>query len=313
MDFASAAHELYGVAPDTFMETRKRLVQEARAEGDAALAKRIGTLRRPTLSAWAVNLLGRSAGEELGWLLDVGEQLRGAWASGGSIGGLEQRRGEVVRLLVRRARELAEEAGHPLREPAVREVEDTLQAATVDADVAGDVREGRLTQPRSHAGFVLTGFPPPMAGAGPRTRTAHEEAAEEAAEEPEEVPAPRKRKAAMGGGARSRAVEDRAEEQAQKQAEKVRAERERAHRAAQRKAEQADRDLEAREAELDEARDDLDSADADVGRLRRELDRAVARRQTAAQRVKKAERLRDKAAEAAGKARRRAGEAAGAG
>jgi hypothetical protein len=300
VDFASAAHELYGVAPDAFMETRKRLVQEARAEGDTALAKRIGTLRRPTLSAWAVNLLGRSAGEELGWLLDVGERLRGAWASGGSIGGLEQRRGEVVRLLVRRARELAEEEGHPLREPAVREVEDTLQAATVDADVAGDVREGRLTQPRSHAGFVLTGFPPPTG-----TRAAPEETTAEAPEEAEEAPVPSGRKAAKGGAAGDRAAE--------RQAEKVRAERERAHRAAQRKAEQADRDLEAREEELGEARADLESADADVGRLRRELDRAVARQQTAARRVEKAERMRDKAEEAAGKARRRAREAAGAG
>ncbi|MFC5746773.1 hypothetical protein [Actinomadura rugatobispora] len=293
MDFASAAHELYGVAPDAFMETRKRLVQEARAEGEAALAKRIGTLRRPTLSAWAVNLLGRSAGEELGWLLDVGEQLRGAWASGGSIGGLEQRRGELVRLLVRRARELAEEAGHPLREPAVREVEDTLQAATVDADVAEEVRQGRLAQPRSHAGFVLTGFPPPREEAEPAEPTV----------EPEEAPAPKKRRAAKGGGAAAARA-------AEKQAETVRAEREKAHRAAQRKAEQADRDLAAREAELGEAHDDLESADADVGRLRRELDRAVARQESAARRVDKAERLRDKAAEAAGDAHRRAGEAA---
>ncbi|MWK38967.1 hypothetical protein GEV43_36380 [Actinomadura sp. J1-007] len=159
MDFSSAAHELYGVAPDDFIETRKRLTREARDGGDAALAKRIGALRRPTVPAWAVNLLSRSAGEELGLLLDVGAEMRSAWSSGGSIGGLEQRRGELVGLLVRRAGELAADAGHPLREQAVREVEDTLQAATVDGDAANDVREGRLDRPRSHTGFVPAGFP----------------------------------------------------------------------------------------------------------------------------------------------------------
>ncbi|GAA2444567.1 hypothetical protein GCM10010191_71580 [Actinomadura vinacea] len=159
MDFDGAADELYGVVPGEFMETRKRLVQEARSAGDGALAKRIGSLRRPTLSAWAVDLLSRSAGDELDQLLDVGARLREAWSSGGGIGGLEQRRGELVGRLVRRARALAEEAGQPLRDPAVREVEDTLQAAAVDAEVAEEVARGRLAQPRSHTGFVPAGFP----------------------------------------------------------------------------------------------------------------------------------------------------------
>ncbi|MCQ0021502.1 hypothetical protein [Actinomadura madurae] len=34
--------ELYGVPPAEFVERRKRLAQEAKADGDAALAKRIG-------------------------------------------------------------------------------------------------------------------------------------------------------------------------------------------------------------------------------------------------------------------------------
>ncbi|MCP9972641.1 hypothetical protein [Actinomadura madurae] len=42
MDFSSAAGELYGVPPAEFVERRKRLAQEAKADGDAALAKRIG-------------------------------------------------------------------------------------------------------------------------------------------------------------------------------------------------------------------------------------------------------------------------------
>ena len=336
MDFATAAHELYGVAPDAFVETRTRLVREARAGGDAALAKRLGALRRPTVSAWAVNLLGRSAGEELGWLLETGERLREAWASGGGLGGLEQRRGEVVRLLVRRARELAAEAGHPLREPAVREVEDTLQAATVDGDVAEEVRRGRLTQPRSHAGFVLAGFPPAPdeAAEQPPGQPSEQQPGEQASDHAGRAGTPQRRTAAKsearggrtagtqaGKAEAGRAKPDKAKAERRKrterreraEAEKVRAEREKAHRAALRRAEEAERALADREADLAEARRDLASADADVGRLRRELDRAVARRRSAARRAEKAERLREKAAQAAGEARRRAREASPAG
>ncbi|MDL4777385.1 hypothetical protein [Actinomadura xylanilytica] len=266
MDFSSAAHELYGVTPDAFMETRTRLTKRARGDGDAGLAKRIGALRRPTQSAWAVNLLSRSAGEELGWLLEAGAGMRSAWASGGSIGGLEQRRGELVALLVRTAGRLAEEAGHPLRDPAVREVEDTLQAATVDASVADEVREGRLTRPRRHSGFVPAGVP-----AGPAGRAGSAEPAGRA-----ERPTGRARRPARESEPTGRA-DDR----------KARAARER-----------DERRLAEREEKVASARDDSDAASAEVARLRRELDRAVTRRDAAARRLERAERARDGASEA---------------
>ncbi|MFB4319487.1 hypothetical protein [Actinomadura sp. 21ATH] len=274
MDLTSAAQDLYGAAPDDFMDTRKRLVQEAKRDGDAALAKEIGALRRPTLPAWAVNLLSRSAGEELERLLDVGARMREAWSSGGDIGGLEQRRGELVASLVRRALELAAEGGHPLRDAAVREVEDTLQAATVDADVAAEVGRGRLTRPRSHTGFVLTaGFP--AAGA------------------------PRQKAGGQDGAADTRKKDGKGREKPRKR--NAAAER------ARKRAEEAERELAEREREVAEARDERDAADAEAGRLRRELDRAVRRQGAAEDHLEKAEHRREKAAEAAEQARRRAG------
>jgi hypothetical protein len=291
VDLSSAARELYGMPPGEFTSARKRLTEEAKSSGDAALAKRIGALRRPTLPAWAVNLLSRSAGDDLGELLDVGTRLREAWSSGGGIGGLEQRRGELVALLVRRARELAEEAGQPLRDPAVREVEDTLQAATVDADIAEEVGQGRLTQPRSHTGFVPAGFPVSL----------------DRSQAPTEA-APRRTKAAPST------------ETAPEPSEKPRTDaQEKALQAARRRAEKADRDLAEREAEYAEVQEDLRTADADVGRLRRELDkvrreldRAVKEQESAARRLEKAGNRRDKAAETARDAHRKTDDASNA-
>ncbi|WP_207401104.1 hypothetical protein, partial [Actinomadura roseirufa] len=139
MDFSSAADELYGVAPAEFVAARTRLARRAKDEGDGALARRIAALRRPTAPAWAVNLLARSAPGDLAALLDVGARLRAAWGSGDDLSDLEQRRARLVADLVRTASGLAAGAGAPLRDPAVREVEDTLQAATVDAGTAEEV------------------------------------------------------------------------------------------------------------------------------------------------------------------------------
>ncbi|TYK42958.1 hypothetical protein [Actinomadura decatromicini] len=279
MDFTSAAGELYGVPPAGFVAARTRLAGEAKAAGDGALAKRIGALRRPTLSAWAVNLLARSAADDLADLLDVGDELRAAWGTGGGLGDLEQRRARLVRTLVRAAGDLAADAGNPLREQALREVEDTLQAATVDADIAEEVRAGRLAQPRSHSGFVPAGFPmaPP-----------------ERAEPPAGEKPPKKDK-----------KKKKEKEREQPASNVTRTSTARARRAETlgRRAEEAERKLAEREARADEARREADEASARVGRLRHELDEAVAARDAAIRRAERAEQNRTRAAEAAREAR----------
>ncbi|KAB2374806.1 hypothetical protein [Actinomadura montaniterrae] len=281
MEFSTAADELYRVVPEEFVATRTRLVREAKAEGDAALAKRIGGLRRPTLSAWAVNLLARSAAGDLGRLLDVGARMREAWASGGGLGDLEQQRARLVAALLRRAGEIAAEAGRPLRDQAVREVEDTLQAATVDEEVAAEVREGRLPQPRSHTGFVPAGFalapePPPKEQSKPA---------------PPEKPARREKKAERPKVTRTSAARARRAE------------------TLARKADEAERALADRAERADAAKRVADDASAEVGRLRHELDRATAERDSAARKAERAEQARARAEEAAREARKAAKEA----
>ncbi|GAA1870839.1 hypothetical protein [Actinomadura bangladeshensis] len=288
MDFSSAADELYGVRPADFVATRKRLAQDAKQDGDTALAKRIGALRRPALSAWAVNLLARSAAGELDRLLDVGARMRSAWGSGTGLGDLERRRAELIASLVRSAGDLAAEAGNALREQGVREVEDTLQAATVDADIAEEVREGRLSRPRSHTGFVPAGFPvaPPD-------------------EERPSKPKPKPKKTPL-----KRAPAEEAERPARPEPEtnvtRTSAARARRAETLRKRAEEAARKLTEREEQADAAKRAAEEASAEVGRLRHELDRAVAARDAASRRAERAEQNRARAQEAA----REAGEAA---
>jgi hypothetical protein len=276
VDFDAAVAELYGVIPGDFIATRTRLAKE-----NPELATRLRELRRPTLSAWAVNLLARSAADEVGWLLEVGTQLREAWESGDHIGGLEQRRIELIARLVQVARDVTAEAGQPLRDPAVREVEETLQAATIDPAVAEDVRAGRLAQPRSHAGFGLSGaVPAPPAAPAP--------------------PPPARRRAA--------APRDR-EEDRRKEREARIAGLEDEHRTAADQVAEAERDLAEWDERADEVQRDLAAADSEAERLTRQLDEVRERQAAAGRRLAVMQRERNRATRTADTARRRADEA----
>lgn len=149
------AGELYTVHPAGFVAARNAVVQRAREAGDRAVAAAIGRLRRPTVSAWAVNLLVRSAPAEVAQLLSLGEQLRSAQQrlQGEQLRRLNEQRREVVAALARRARGLAADAGHPLSAAAAVEVEQTLTAALADPDEAQAVRAGRLARPLQYVGL----------------------------------------------------------------------------------------------------------------------------------------------------------------
>ncbi|ULR48146.1 hypothetical protein [Streptomyces deccanensis] len=142
----SALDELYVTPPPAFVSRRESLATEAKAAGRVADARRIRAARRPSLAAWAANLLLRSRPEESRAFLDLGQALRDAYRSLDADGVKElseQRRG-VVAALSRQAAELAAEAGHRLSDPVLREVEATLRAVLADEDAAGRWATGRL-------------------------------------------------------------------------------------------------------------------------------------------------------------------------
>ena len=175
-EFTAAATELYGVTPPEFVATRRRLAGGLTRED----ARRLTALRRPTVSAWAVNLLVRDGA--VAALLDLGERMREAWSSGGDLAGLERERASTVERLVGRARTLADEAGRPLSEAFATEVDDTLRAAVADASAAAAVREGRLDHPMRHSGFGAFGGVAPVREPRP-ARTGAKERRQEQAQE----------------------------------------------------------------------------------------------------------------------------------
>ena len=155
MNLEEVADELYGSSPEDFVERRTERVAQARQAGDRVTAKQISQLRRPTRTAWMVNLLARANPAEITQLFDLGRALQDAQqrAAGDDLRKLSKSRRSAVEALTKQAADLARVAGHAPTEGTVQEVGQTLQAALADPAIADLVQRGRLTQAASYGGF----------------------------------------------------------------------------------------------------------------------------------------------------------------
>jgi hypothetical protein len=153
--------ELYVLPPADFVTARNELVRQARAAGSREVAERLQQLRRPTRSAWLVNLLA-SDSRAMQRLSALGRELRDAQTGlvRTELRSLAEQRRQLIADLMDRAKAHAAEAGLRLTPTVLSEVEATLQAALVDLAGALTIRNGRLVRPLSHSGF------------GPRPRSA---------------------------------------------------------------------------------------------------------------------------------------------
>lgn len=200
-----AQRELALVAPAEFTARRKQLVERARATGDAARAAAIGAIRKPTQSAWVVNLVAHERRTELEAYIDLGRVLRARLTdlTAEELRTVNTDRVAYVRELVAEARSLAAERGVRLSNAHASEAEQTLAAAFSDDAAAEAVLSGTLTTGLQYAGLGFGGeVTTPRAG---RSHAAPEPAAPQRAARPsrDEVAGVARRRAALTAAARA--------------------------------------------------------------------------------------------------------------
>ena len=275
------AAELYLLRPEEFVAERDRRVRAVRQHGDRDLARAVERLRRPTSSAWLVNLLVHSHPDAVQELLTLGEQLREAQVglAGPALRELSAQRHQVIAALVQRARRLAHDAQHPVSEEAAREAEATLDAALADPGVARAVLGGRLVHATGYAGFGTDGDRTPVVEPFRQSHPGWSAASDDRQDQD---------------------LERRRLEQATR-AEAAWEAAEAANRAGQ---EVADRD-----AELRAGREQRDVADATVARLTEELSAAQLRLSETNRRLATSRQRREQAVRSFDRARRRAEQA----
>lgn len=300
-DVEALLDELHTTPPADFVARREGLAAALRADGRPEDARRIHGARRPTLAAWAANLLLRSRPEESRQFLELGEALREAYRTLDAAGlkELSAQRRQVVTGLSRQAAQLAQDSGHRLSDAVRQDVESTLLAVLTDPEAAGQWATGRLhsaltppsvfpagggeageappKRPRSTPGRGRTTAPPARAAVKDelaerrRERQARLAAARKAAEEAERrVAGLRAEQADADASARQAGDRrDRAEQQ-------VSAAERQLHQAREdlRRAEHDQRDAEERREEISDA---LARAEEEARKAAKEVDRLAAR------------------------------------
>jgi hypothetical protein len=170
MDLSEAAETLYGLPRADFTPARDEQVRAARAAGDRELATAIGKLRRPTVAAWLANQLAREQPDAIADLADLGDALRTAHheLDGAALRELSQRRHALVNELLGSIRELGRDAGQPVNEPAVRELEEMFTAALAAPEAARAAASGRLASTKDVADPDALNWPGADPGATPK-------------------------------------------------------------------------------------------------------------------------------------------------
>lgn len=193
MSAEDRATPLFELPPEEFTKARDRLARDLRDEGDADAAGRVRKLKRPSVAAWALNLLIRRHRGEVDELVAAGERLREAQRSvleGAARDALREATAERRRLtdaLVDRARDLLTEAGHAPSRTHLDRVERTLQAAALSEEAAEELRRGMLERelepPEGFEALGVWDVPEPAALAPRQQRTERREEEARKAEE----------------------------------------------------------------------------------------------------------------------------------
>jgi hypothetical protein len=164
---------LYALEPGAFVSERDRLARELREAGDRGQSEQVKRLRKPTVSAWAINRLARQERREIDLLLDAGHRLREAQQ--GVLAGEDRKALDEARRTEREALAHLREAARGIlaeedrvSETTLNRIAGTLQAAAVSSEGRELLARGRLTGDLEATGFELLA---PLAGGTQKQRS----------------------------------------------------------------------------------------------------------------------------------------------
>ena len=140
----AVAEGLYAGSAEEFTDARNAVAKASKE--DKELAAAVKKLKKPSVAAWAVNLLVRRESAQIDSVLALADSLRAAAEAldGDELRALTRQRRQLTTALASTARSLAREAGVRLTGPVLDQVEGTLTAAMLDPVAAQVVRTGRV-------------------------------------------------------------------------------------------------------------------------------------------------------------------------
>ncbi|MDQ0770589.1 hypothetical protein QF031_003338 [Pseudarthrobacter defluvii] len=142
---ADIADKLYAGALDDFVAVRAAAAKEVAGQ-DKGLAAAVRGLPKPSVAAWALNMLARHRPDVLDGLGELGARMRAAQESldAPALRELGRERRTMLADAVDIARSVAGEQGRSISDAMASDVEETLRALTADEGAANAVGSGRL-------------------------------------------------------------------------------------------------------------------------------------------------------------------------
>jgi hypothetical protein len=148
--------DLYALDPSEFVTARNDLVRQLKADGRRDEAATVARLRRPTPSAWALNVVARRDPDLVQRALDVGHELKDATdaAVGGNAEAFKRTVAEdqaASGAVIDAAQRVLGDRGPGL----ATKISGTLRAAILDDEVADELRRGVLDAEHEASGFAF--------------------------------------------------------------------------------------------------------------------------------------------------------------
>ncbi|GGB69177.1 hypothetical protein N798_02925 [Knoellia flava TL1] len=152
---ADAARRLYAVPLADFVASRKALATEVKAAAGPAASKAVLALRKPTLPAWAMNLVPRGDSSALADLVGLGARMRAAQSrlDTATLTSVRGERDAALTAYVEAVAGAADGEGASLSAAAREEVRASAIAALADESASDALASGQLTRALSYSGF----------------------------------------------------------------------------------------------------------------------------------------------------------------
>lgn len=159
---------LYGLPLAEFIGARNELAKELRAAGDRQAADEIKALAKPSMTAWAVNVLFQQERQLFDELLAAAAAVRAALAGKGDRKKADVGRRTALQALLARAAKILGKAGHAATPANRQRISHSLETLAARDPAEDGPRPGRLTRDLEPQGFdVLAGFAASLAAASP--------------------------------------------------------------------------------------------------------------------------------------------------
>lgn len=151
MELPKSAEELFERNPEEFIAARDLLVKQLKQDGDPA-ASAVKKLKRPSVAAYALNLIARRHGYLVDRLLEADERLRTATSRAAMDSARDGRR-QAIAAIVSQAVALLGEQERPVTSQVRERLTQTLLAIGTDPATRANLQRGILIKEAAPGGF----------------------------------------------------------------------------------------------------------------------------------------------------------------